>query len=343
VTALLEIDQLQVRFGRSRRRPAPPAVDDVSLSIAPGEAVGLVGESGSGKTTIGRAVLGLLTPSAGQIRFAGTDITALPAERRGVLSAELQVVFQDPFGSLNPTRTIVQTLTEPLVQRRTLTAEQARARTLTLLDQVGLPADAASRYPTEFSGGQRQRIAIARALASNPKLVICDEPVSALDLSTQAQVLNLLADLRRDLGLAYLFIGHNLAVVRHVCDRVVVLYRGRVMEVGSAAAVTANPMHPYTVALVAAAPVADVEEQRKRRLARAQALVAPRPDAGATACPFAARCPYAEPVCVSRRPALSVVGGRLVACHLFDPDSGHSQAAESAQRPPVPQQQGGRS
>ncbi|MFC1421115.1 oligopeptide/dipeptide ABC transporter ATP-binding protein [Streptacidiphilus cavernicola] len=320
---LLEIDHLRVSYGRRRR--AHTAVDDVTLNVGAGEAVGLVGESGSGKSTIGRAVLGLTAPSSGRIRFEGADVTSVPAERRGALTADLQVVFQDPYGSLNPARTISQTLTEPLLTHRAMTAEQARARVQSLLGQVGLPADAANRYPAAFSGGQRQRIAIARALASDPKLVICDEPVSALDLSTQAQILNLLADLRADLGLAYLFIGHNLAVVRNLCDRVVVLYCGQVMETGPAAQVTGHPLHPYTAALVAAAPVADVAAQRERRLARvtvAEPLTVPP-----GGCPFAGRCPHAEDICRQQRPPRVKVGESVVACHLFAPDSGHSQAS----------------
>ena len=323
---LLEIDHLRVSYGRRRRTHT--AVNDVTLNVAVGESVGLVGESGSGKSTIGRAVLGLAAPSTGRIRFQGTDITSIPAERRGRLTDDLQVVFQDPYGSLNPARTISQTLTEPLPTCQALTAEQARARVRTLLGQVGLPADAANRYPAAFSGGQRQRIAIARALASNPKLVICDEPVSALDLSTQAQILNLLSDLRADLGLAYLFIGHNLAVVRNVCDRVVVLYQGQVMEAGPAAQVTGHPLHPYTTALVASAPVADVAAQRERRLARV--TIAEPLTAAHGGCPFAARCPHCEDVCRQQRPARVEAGESVVACHLFRFDSGHSRASVHA-------------
>jgi peptide/nickel transport system ATP-binding protein len=347
MTGLLEIENLQVRYGRSRRHPTTPAVDDVTLSVRPGQSVGIVGESGSGKTTIGRAALGLVTPSGGRIRFDGTDITTVPAEQRGPITSDLQVVFQDPYGSLNPTRTISQILTEPLTAHGEMTPTAARQRIDQLLDLVGLPADAASRYPVEFSGGQRQRVAIARALSSQPKLVICDEPVSALDLSTQAQVLNLLADLRTQLGLAYLFIGHNLAVVRHICDDIVVLYRGRVMETGAAAEITARPLHPYTRALVAAAPSPDVATQRERRMLR-QASVPARttPSVGDadTACPFVSRCPQAEPVCTTSRPILTSIetkgNVRNVACHIYEHGSGHSQANDTAQPHPVPGQGG---
>ncbi|WP_194909646.1 oligopeptide/dipeptide ABC transporter ATP-binding protein [Catenulispora rubra] len=329
MTALLEVENLSVHYGRSRRRPGHAAVDGVSLTVGPGEAVGLVGESGSGKTTIGRAILGLAAPTGGSLHFDGADVTDVPAEKRAGQAADLQVIFQDPYGSLNPSRTIRQILTEPLTARGALTREAANQRVGRLLHQVGLPADALDRYPAAFSGGQRQRIAIARALTSEPKLVICDEPVSALDVSTQAQVLNLLADLRSELGLAYLFIGHNLAVVRNVCDRVVVLYEGRVMESGPAAELIVTPLHPYTRALVAAAPVADVAAQRLRREARRATLAAApdlsEPVAGSSSCPFASRCPDAETVCGLRRPRVFTVGAFTVACHMYDRDSGHTQ------------------
>ncbi|HWE67061.1 MAG TPA: ABC transporter ATP-binding protein [Acidimicrobiales bacterium] len=321
---LLEIEALTVVYPSRRRHPTRPAVDRVTLAIAAGESVGLVGESGSGKTTIGRAVLGLVTPSSGRITFDGTDITAQPAGRRGPLSAQVQVVFQDPVGSLNPVRTVGQSLAEPMAELRQLPSEEALGRVAQVLERVGLPGDAMNRYPHQFSGGQRQRIAIARALAVEPRLIVCDEPVSALDVSTQAQVLNLFDQLRRELGLSYLFIGHNLAVVRHVCQRLVVLYRGQVMETGPADAVTDSPWHPYTQALVAAAPVADVARQRQRRETRRSLLTRARTtvptDAG---CPFATRCPYTAPVCIERRPATVTIGPSAVACHRYDETSGH--------------------
>src|ERR1700722_17359564 len=211
MTSLLQIDALTVTYPTRRRRPGRPGGDSVALTIAAGESVGLVGESGSGKTTIGRAVLGLVAPSGGQITFDGADITMLPAGKRGALSAQVQVVFQDPVGSLNPLRTVGQSLLEPVAELRQLSLEEASGRVADVLERVGLPRDAMNRYPHQFSGGQRQRIAIARALAVEPRLIVCDEPVSALDVSTQAQVLNLFDRLRRELGLSYLFIGHNLA------------------------------------------------------------------------------------------------------------------------------------
>jgi ABC-type glutathione transport system ATPase component len=258
---LLELHDLRVEFaGRGRRDRPVTAVDGVSLRVAAGETLGLVGESGSGKSTIGNAVLGLV-PAAGQIRFAGREIGNLPPRERRELARHLQVVFQDPYGSLNPSRTIGSTLARPLRLHRGQTRQAAAERVTEVLRQVGLSPDAARRYPAYFSGGQRQRIAIARALVLEPELVICDEPTSALDLSVQAQILNLLLELQQRLGLAYLFISHDLDVVRHVSDRVAVLHRGRVVEEGPADLVTTSPSHPYTQALLAAVPVPDPRRQ----------------------------------------------------------------------------------
>jgi oligopeptide/dipeptide ABC transporter ATP-binding protein len=313
---LLEVSELSVRY-RTRRRGRPvAAVDRVSLAVGPNETVGLVGESGSGKTTLSRAVLGLTPASGGTVRFEGEDITRARRARRRELSRDLQVVFQDPYGSLSPTRTIGQTLAEPLLAHRMATARDARDQVAVMLQRVGLPPDSVNRFPGEFSGGQRQRVAIARALMPSPRLVICDEPVSALDLSVQAQVLNLLRGLQREYRLSYLFIAHNLAVVRHVSHRIVVLYRGQVMEQGPAAAVYAAPGHPYTRALLAAEPQADPEAQAARRAAAAPEA----PPASATAetgtgCPFAPRCPFVIPECRAARPALTPApGGTEVAC-----------------------------
>ncbi|MFL6130283.1 MAG: ATP-binding cassette domain-containing protein [Mycobacteriales bacterium] len=269
---LLEIRGLTLTY-RSRGRPALTALDGVDLTLGPGETLSVVGESGSGKTTLGNAVLGLATPSAGTIRFAGEDITSPSERRRRELTREIQVVFQDPHGSLNPVRTIVQTLEEPLLAHRRLGRAQRREQVGAALRRVGLDAESAGRYPAQFSGGQLQRIAIARALMLSPRLLICDEAVSALDLSVQAQILNLLAQLQREMGLGYLFISHDLAVVRHISDRVAVLYRGRVVETGTATEVCERPQHPYTRALLAAAPVPDPAEQRRRRAGAAQPIV----------------------------------------------------------------------
>jgi ABC-type glutathione transport system ATPase component len=263
--SLLEIDDLRVAFpGRGFRAKPVEVLHGVSLAIGAGETLGLVGESGSGKTTIGRAVLGLVKPSGGSIRFDGKEIAGVQGAARRSLAGDIQVVFQDPYTSLNPSLTIGDILAEPLVLQGA-TAKDARVRVRTLLDQVGLPADAIDRLPREFSGGQRQRVAIARALAPRPRLIVCDEPVSALDLSTQARVLDLFIDIQRETGVSYLFVSHDLSVIRHISHRVAVLYRGDLVETGPAATVTSAPSHPYTKKLLLAAPVADPGAQRARR------------------------------------------------------------------------------
>ncbi|HEX3650085.1 MAG TPA: ATP-binding cassette domain-containing protein, partial [Pseudonocardiaceae bacterium] len=251
-------------YPRGFRRPPLVAVDQVSLSVAAGETVALVGESGSGKSSLGNAVLGLVAPARGTIVFDDEDITRARPGRRRVLTRDIQCVFQDPTGSLNPRRTVGQTLGERLVRDRLSRAEQTE-RVAAALRRVNLDADAADRYPAQFSGGQLQRIAIARALMVRPRLIVCDEPTSALDLSVQAQVLNLLTRLRRELGLGYLFITHDLAVVRHVAHRVVVLYRGSVVESGPTEQVCDRPADPYTRRLLDAVPVPDPAEQARRR------------------------------------------------------------------------------
>ncbi|MEZ0164389.1 ATP-binding cassette domain-containing protein [Kineococcus sp. LSe6-4] len=262
---LLEVERLCVDFpGRGFRAKPNRVLRDVSFVIRPGETLGLVGESGSGKTTIGRAVLGLVPVSAGTVRFDGRDITRAGRAERRRLSQDVQVVFQDPYTSLNPSMTIESILTEPLTAAGT-DAQEARRRVGALLDRVHLPADAAHRLPREFSGGQRQRIAIARAIALGPRLIVCDEPVSALDLTTQARVLELFTEIQENTGVAYLFVSHDLGVVRHVSHNVMVLYRGDVVEHGRAEQVTADPRHPYTRKLLMSAPVPDPAAQRLRR------------------------------------------------------------------------------
>ena len=258
---LLDCQKVNTRFG------AHHVLKDVSFTIRPGETVGLVGESGSGKTTIGRAILGIGPVSSGKILFKGTDIAGTaPRERKGD-AARIQAVFQDPYTSLNPAMTIEDILTEPIVARGLATAADARKQVKTLLDQVNLPSDAALRFPREFSGGQRQRVAIARALALSPSLIVCDEPVSALDLSTQARVLDLFIELQERTGVAYLFVTHDLAVVRHISHRVAVMRAGEIVEFGEAEKVTGHPDHPYTRRLLLAAPVADPVRQAERRKA----------------------------------------------------------------------------
>ncbi|VXB37746.1 oligopeptide ABC transporter (ATP-binding protein) [Arthrobacter sp. 9V] len=316
-TPMLEVTDLVVRYGRGRKAAAASAaVDGVSFTIQPGETVGLVGESGSGKSTIGKAILGLQKVSGGSVKFQGEDITHANSGKRRTTGSELRAVFQDPNSSLNPRKTIGASLAEPL-RVRGISATDARTRAEDMLERVGLPRDAVDRYPSQFSGGQRQRISVARALICEPKLVVCDEAVSALDLSTQAQVLNLLADLRDERGLSYLFIAHDISVVQFLARRVVVLYRGQVMESGPAAAVTENPKHPFTQALVAASPVPRPAEQAERRAVRESLGIRTAAAAAATpgGCPFRQRCPLATELCATERPALRRVGESDVACH----------------------------
>jgi ABC-type glutathione transport system ATPase component len=265
---LLDVKDVVVEYpGKGFRAKPFQALKGVSLDIRPGETVGLVGESGSGKTTLGRAVLGLAPVTGGEILYNGRDIAHLDRRQRRGLSSEIQVVFQDPYTSLNPSLTIEQILVEPLTVRK-VDAKVASKRVLELLDQVGLPQSAADRLPREFSGGQRQRIAIARALALEPRLIVCDEPVSALDLSTQARVLDLFTEIQERTGVAYLFVSHDLAVVRHLSHRVAVMYHGEIVEWGDGDQVTARPEHPYTQRLFLAAPVPDPDRQEQRRADR---------------------------------------------------------------------------
>jgi ABC-type oligopeptide transport system ATPase subunit len=262
--SLLELRDLHVVYKQANGRDAH-VLKGVNLAIARGETLGLVGESGSGKTTIGKAILGQTSATRGQILFDGEDITHASRSRRRALGRDIQVVFQDPYGSLNPARTIGQTLAEPLLNAPGLSHRDIEGKIREILAKVGMPEDTAARYPGQFSGGQRQRIAIARAVIGKPRLVVCDEPVSALDLSVQAQVLNLLNQLQREMGLSLLFISHDLAVVRHVSRRTAVLFRGEIVEEGPAIEVHDHPQHAYTRALVAASPVPDPIAQRARR------------------------------------------------------------------------------
>lgn len=314
---LLDIRDLYVTF-RQRRRPPVHAVRGASLTVGRGEIVGVLGESGSGKSTIGNAVLGLVTPTAGTVTFDGEALPAADRDDRQRLARRIQVVFQDAFGSMNPARTVGDTLGEALRFNLRLSDADVAARLARALERVGLDATALGRHPAQFSGGQLQRLAIARALVVEPDLVICDEAVSALDLSVQAQVVNLLVRLRRELGLAYLFISHDTAVVRHLSDRIVVLYAGRIVEDGPAELVADAPRHPYTQALVLAAPVPDLAVQtERRRLRRSGAdTTAPIADDG---CAYRLRCAHATDVCATEVPPLVVqsTGGR-VACHHSD-------------------------
>ena len=273
---LLTVDQLVVEYPSKKFRAKPfRALTDINITIGRGETLGLVGESGSGKTTLGRAILGLAPVTAGKISFDGRDISHATRKDRQVLSRDLQVVFQDPYTSLNPALEIGDILAEPLAVQG-LEAAAAKKRVKELLDQVGLPSDAIHRLPREFSGGQRQRVAIARALALAPKLIVCDEPVSALDLSTQARVLDLFLQIQKDTGVSYLFVSHDLDVVRHISHRVAVLYHGEIVEQGPAGVVTTDPDHPYTQRLLLASPVPDPDRQEQRRADRHRLLEAQR-------------------------------------------------------------------
>jgi oligopeptide/dipeptide ABC transporter ATP-binding protein len=313
---LLEVVGLTVTYSRGFGRPPLTAVSAVSFTVGRGETVSIVGESGSGKTTIGSAILGLQPVAKGSILLNGVDIANLSRRKRRAFRETLQAVFQDPYSSLDPTKTISDAVGEPLrVAQSKLGAEAARRRVAEALNRVGLDPNIGRRFPAEFSGGQRQRIAIARALILKPQIVVCDEAVSALDVSVQAQVLNLLVSLQRDEGVSYIFISHNMAVVRHISHRVVVLYRGRVMEEGTAEDVCDRPAHPYTRSLLASVPVPDVSAQRERRRIRERAVATSRIGATVeTGCPFAPRCPFAADVCTSAPPPLVEVAGRRVAC-----------------------------
>ncbi|RAN79412.1 peptide ABC transporter ATP-binding protein [Bacillus sp. SRB_336] len=272
VPELLTVTGLDVEYPlKGFRRKPFRALTDINISIRPGETLGLVGESGSGKTTLGRAVLGLAPVTRGTITFNGSDISHANRGERRRLGKDLQVVFQDPYTSLNPSLHIGDILAEPLAVQG-MPAAEARKRVRELLDQVGLPSDAVDRLPREFSGGQRQRVAIARALALSPKLIVCDEPVSALDLSTQAVVLDLFLQIQRDTGVSYLFVSHDLDVVRHISHRVAVMYHGEIVEQGPAGTVTRSPVHPYTQRLLLASPVPDPDRQAQRRNERYQLL-----------------------------------------------------------------------
>jgi ABC-type glutathione transport system ATPase component len=265
MTALLDVHEVDVTYpGKGFRRPGHRVLKGVSLDIREAETVGLVGESGSGKTTLGRGILGLAPVTSGSIKLRGREIATCSRSERRELASDVQVVFQDPYSSLNPSMSIGQILSEPLTVRD-VSKQAARARVAELLDAVRLPANTAERRPREFSGGQRQRIAIARALALDPKLIVCDEPVSALDLSTQARVLDLLLEIQERTQVAYLLISHDLAVVRHLSHRVAVMYRGEIVEWGDGEQVTSQPRHPYTQRLMMASPVPDPDEQAKRR------------------------------------------------------------------------------
>lgn len=290
------------------------AVDDISFTLHRGETLGLVGESGCGKSTTGRTILRLIEPTAGDIRFEGQNITELDKSKMRSLRREMQIIFQDPYASLNPRMTVGSIIGEPLEIHKIAKGAEKEDQVASLLQKVGLRAEDMRKYPHEFSGGQRQRIGIARALGLNPKLIVCDEPVSALDVSIQAQVINLLGDLQEEFGLSYLFIAHNLNVVEHISNRVAVMYLGKIVELASDSALYNNPQHPYTEALLSAVPIPDPTAQKKRIILEGDVPSPINPPSG---CHFHTRCPYKEQICQEVEPEFKDIGdGHWVACHL---------------------------
>ncbi|MFD9906502.1 ABC transporter ATP-binding protein [Streptomyces sp. NPDC059063] len=314
---LLSVRDLTMTFPGRRRSAAPVrAVDGITFQVAAGETLGLVGESGCGKSTTGRAIVRLLEPTAGSVTYDGHDISHLSQRALKPLRKDLQMVFQDPHSSLNPRQTVARIISDPLLVQGSPAAD-ARKRAAELMELVGLIPEHIDRYPHEFSGGQAQRIGIARALATGPRLVVADEPVSALDVSVQAQIVNLMERLQRELGLAYLFIAHDLSVVKRVCDRVAVMYLGRIVEIGPKERVYADPAHPYTRALLSAVPLPDPAAERSRE--RITLLGdPPSPAAPPPGCTFHPRCPKAQELCRTQAPELSPTPGsaRQVACHF---------------------------
>ncbi len=318
---ILEVKNLKKYFDitggvLSKKVGSVKAVDDVSFSVKEGEVLGIVGESGCGKSTTGRSILRLIEPTEGKVYFNGTDITSLKAEEMRKLRKDMQIVFQDPYASLNPRHTVEKIIEEPMIVHGMGNKKERRERVRYLLETVGLSSYHASRYPHQFSGGQRQRIGIARALAVNPKIIIADEPVSALDVSIQSQILNLMQDLQKEFNLTYIFIAHDLSVVKHISDRVGVMYLGRLVELAPKDELYENPKHPYTEALLSAVPIVDPDYKKERILLEGDL---PSPSNPPSGCAFHTRCPSCMEICKKERPAFQeLTDGHFVACHLFE-------------------------
>lgn len=319
-TPLLEVKNYQKWYPVKKRSPGGKkqfvkAVDGVSFTINKGETFGLVGESGCGKTTIGKGILRLHNATGGEVLFEGRDLLALSPKELRSARRDMQIIYQDPYSSLNPRLTIGEIIGEPLEIHHIASGNEKKARVLELMSWVGLDASSYSRYPHEFSGGQRQRVGIARALSLNPKLIVCDEPVSALDVSIQSQILNLLEDLQEKLDLTFLFIAHGLTVVKHISDRIGVMYLGKMIELASSDELFATPAHPYTKALLSAIPVIDPQERRKRILLEGDV---PSASNIPTGCRFHSRCPYCKPICQQEAPPFAEISpDHFCACHFY--------------------------
>lgn len=319
---ILKVTNLKTHFdvtkGLFAKKQIVKAVDDVSFEVYENETFGLVGESGCGKTTLGRTIVKLYDPVSGSIEFEGKDIAKIKGAELKTFRKDMQMIFQDPYASLNPRMTVGEIIKEPMVIHNIYNTDAEReARVVELLKIVGLKPDHIRRYPSEFSGGQRQRIGIARALAVNPKFIVCDEPISALDVSIQAQVINLLKDIQKEMGISYLFIAHDLSMVKHISDRIGVMYLGHMMELGPSNDVYKRPLHPYTVALLSAIPISDPDiAKRKQRIILEGEI--PSPINPPTGCPFSTRCSKATERCKREVPQPVEVGDRLVSCFLYE-------------------------
>lgn len=311
---LVRAEHLVMNFPTDTKKEVIHAISDVSLVLYEGETLALVGESGCGKSTLGRLLIRLLNPTSGRVIFDGQDITHMKARDFAKIRPQMQIVFQDPYASLDPRMNVEQIISEPLITYHIgKNREETRKLVLQLMDEVGIAPEYLKRYPHQFSGGQRQRIGIARAIALSPRLVVCDEPVSALDVSIQSQVLNLLSDLQRNKHLTYLFISHDLSVVRHISDRVAVMFLGKICEIGPVAEVYSHPIHPYTKFLVESVPLPNPDQRDdKKELLQGEI---PSPIFPPSGCRFRTRCPYADKLCAEKEPPLQELGGHHVACH----------------------------